>query len=107
MEYKKWETIDRDEFKAAIADTEARFKELDSDAPFINSDANPADEPGRGPNHITLMKQSAHYASKYETKFVALCDYKTLLLLVMVKVGSTLHGGRVSRDVLIPFEQPC
>jgi hypothetical protein len=106
MEYKKHGTIDRSQFARAIAHSAQQFIELDDDAPFINPD-NPADAPNRDPNHIILMKQATHYAVKYKTRFVALCDFNTLLLLVMAKTERNLVGGRVSRDVSIPFKQPC
>lgn len=54
---------------------------------------------------MVLLKQAVHYVWRYETPFVALCDYKTLILLYMPK-QETNTGGPVRTDVMPTTEKP-
>lgn len=50
-------------------------------------------------NAFILLKQATHYAGRFNTPFIALCDYKTLVLLVMSKVEG-IHAGPVSAPLI-------
>lgn len=85
LEYKKFENLSRDDFKDGIAPKYDDYARALEDPPFHRGDSKAQ----------TVLKQTTHYAGKFDTPFVALCDYKTLILLVMTQVEG-LQGGQVS-----------
>lgn len=88
LEYKKFEGLSRDQFSRGMVSNSKDFGTTRLDPPFIKSESNAA----------VFLQQATHYAGRYRTPFVALCDYNTLILLVMTQVEKN-HGGRVSTDV--------
>lgn len=85
LEYKKFEGLSRDEFDRGIVPNYDRYARAMEDPLFDHSDAKVQ----------TVLRQATHYATIFKTPFVALCDYNTLILLVMTKVGQ-FQGGEVS-----------
>lgn len=51
----------------------------------------------------TILSQATHYALKFDTKFVALFDYHTLILLVMTKLDDATSFGGPVRIVFEPL----
>lgn len=85
LEYKKFEGLSRDDFKLGMIPRYEDYATTLADPPFH-------DKASRA--HIVL-KQATHYAARFNTPFVALCDYNTLILLVMTEVED-FSGGPVS-----------
>lgn len=84
LEFKKYGGLPVDAFEKGIVTNNGAYQKAISDQTSkFRDDAE------------TLFKQVTQYAARYNTPFVALCDYKTLVLLVMVN-GEDLHGGDVS-----------
>lgn len=88
LEYKKFKGLPRDEFNSGMVSNSKDFGTSLAHPPFIKQDS----------NATIFLQQATHYAARYRTPFVALCDYDTLILLVMTQVEKK-HGGRVSTDV--------
>lgn len=85
LEYKKFEGLSRDDFRYGIAPKYDDYARALEDPRFhrVNTKTQ------------VVLKQATHYAGRFDTPFVALCDYKTLILLVMTQVEG-LQGGQVS-----------
>lgn len=87
LEYKKFEGLSRREFSRGIVTNPSDFQMSLRHPPYIK----------QASNATIYLKQAIHYAFRYGTPFVALCDYNTLILLVMTQVEG-IHGGQVSTD---------
>lgn len=87
LEFKKYEGLSRREFSRGIVTNPSDFQISLRHPPYIK----------QASNATIYLKQATHYAFRYGTPFVALCDYNTLILLVMTQVEKT-HGGQVSTD---------
>lgn len=91
MEYKKFGGLSGDQFNRGIVTNFNDYERAQREPRFIKTDSNAK----------VFLQQATHYAWRYGTPFVALCDYKMLVLLVMDQVEQR-HGGRVSTDILLP-----
>lgn len=87
LEYKKFKGLLRADFNRGMVTNASDLEKSLQHPPFIKGNSKTA----------MYLQQATHYAWRYGTPFVALCDYNTLILLVMTKVEQT-HGGRVSTD---------
>lgn len=76
LEYKKLNGLPRDQFKQGIVSNFDDYAKAWKFSQFRD----------RNPPAVMVLKQAVHYASRFGTHFVALCDNKTLILLVMSKV---------------------
>lgn len=93
MEYKRFGGLQKDQFERGIVTNTERYERAQHEPLFIKK-VNDA---------MTFLQQATHYAWRYSTPFVALCDYKTLVLLVITQAEEH-HGGPVSTDVLPPYQ---
>lgn len=91
LEYKKFGGIDRGEFADGIVTDFDAFAAAQEESEFVDR--------GTEDNVVVLLKQAVHYVWRYRTPFVALCDYNTLVLLVMLKQDGN-WGGQVRTDLL-------
>lgn len=85
LEYKKFNGLVRNHFNKGIVsdyDTYTRTQ-------LLPRFSNPSIKA------VMILKQAAHYAGRFGSHFVALCDYNTLILLVMLGVEGR-HAGPVS-----------
>lgn len=89
LEYKRFKSLARDEFREKTVSNSDDYAGVVEYASFVDSQTNAE----------MALKQATHYASKYKSPFVALCDYHTLILLVMNQVEG-YDGGQVSTGVL-------
>lgn len=89
LEYKKFQGLSRSEFNDGTVANFSDYATSLQHPPFIKQESNTA----------IFLQQATHYAGSFGTPFVALCDYSTLILLVMSKVEKS-HGGEVSIDIL-------
>lgn len=100
LEYKKYEGISREDFEDGIVSSRDAYARTVNDPPFHKPDS----------EAYIVLKQATHYATRFRTPFVALCDYKTLILLVMHKAEGT-DGGEVSTALDMntphPSGNPC
>ncbi|KAG6356811.1 hypothetical protein INS49_014685 [Diaporthe citri] len=78
LEYKKFDGLSREQFKKGTVSNSKDYATALRHSPFIGSKSQSSTE--------IVLKQATHYASKFVTPFVALCDYNTLILLVMNQV---------------------
>lgn len=86
MEYKRLDGLSVEQFKSGIVS--------DYDA-FARADRHPLFAPSLPkPQATVVLQQATHYVWKYGTPFIALFDYKTLILLVMTQVDED-YGGQV------------
>lgn len=85
MEYKKFDGLSRDQFNRGIVS--------DYDA-YASTPTLPRFSDERSKTSM-ILKQATHYAWRFNSRFVALCDYKTLVLLVMATADERF-GGAVS-----------
>lgn len=101
LEFKRAKALDAQEFKNAIVTTSQAYQgrvdaaDEDDDHYLLNE-----------MNVSTILSQATNYAIKFNTTFVALFDYQTLILLVMTQVEKKKgYGG----DVRILFQSlpPC
>lgn len=91
LEYKKFEGLSRKQFKRGTVTNSSDLETSRRLPPFVNQES----------NTTIYLKQATHYAWRYDTPFVALFDYSTLILLVMTQAEGK-HGGHVSIDDLTP-----
>lgn len=85
LEYKKFNGLVRSHFNKGIVsdyDTYTRTQQL----PLFSDPSIKA---------VMILKQATHYAGRFGSQFVALCDYNTLILLVMLRLEGR-HAGPVS-----------
>lgn len=85
LEYKKFEGLSRDHFRLGMVPKYEDYTRAVTEPPFHRQESRA---------HVVL-KQATHYAARFSTPFVALCDYNTLILLVMAEVED-FSGGPVS-----------
>ncbi|KAK7711925.1 hypothetical protein SLS64_005196 [Diaporthe eres] len=83
LEYKKFQGLSRDQFNRGMVSNSSDFGTSLKYPRFVKQDS----------NATVFLQQATHYAMRYRTPFVALCDYNTLILLVMTKVEKN-HGGQ-------------
>lgn len=103
VEYKRAQAIDRSQFTAGLVTSFNAFDTAQERSRFANPDN---DNDSEDENAAMLLKQAVHYAWRYGTPFVALCDWTTLVLLVMSKQqGST--GGPVRTVFYQPPRRPA
>lgn len=95
MECKKFEGLSRDQFNQGAITTRSAYGEVGRTSLF-----------GQQSDTEAFLKQATIYACEYGTPFVALCDYNTLILLVMNQVEKR-SGGRVSTVILPHTGWPC
>lgn len=93
LEYKKFKGLSRDQFKQRTVSNFDQYAGVVDGLPFVDSKTNAE----------MALKQATHYASSFSCPFVALCDYNTLILLVMNQVEDH-DGGQVRTDVLLTAE---
>lgn len=96
MEYKKSGGLSRYEFNSGVV-TNADDYGKTMENPLFEKN---------GSSASMILQQATHYAGRYKTPFIALCDYNTLVLLVMDKVERS-HGGQVRLEVLSIGEEGC
>lgn len=89
LEYKRYKSLSRDEFKERTVSNYNDYILVLEYGSFVDSQTNAE----------MALKQATHYAIKYKSPFVALCDYHTLILLVMDQAEGH-DGGQVSPGVL-------
>lgn len=90
LEYKKSGTINRERFQSGIVTNYKAFEMAQEQSRYVDRDQN---------NVMILLKQAVHYAWRYKTPFIAICDYNTLLLFYMSKQDGN-YGGPVRTIVL-------
>lgn len=96
MEYKRFGSLQYYQFDRGIVTNFEAYERAHREPRFIKEENDAR----------TFLQQATHYAWRYNTPFVALCDYKTLVLLVMMQAEEH-HGGHVSTDVLPPCQKHC
>lgn len=91
MEFKRYNGINRNQLKEGIVTSYNAF-----DAAQTQSRYNDPDSEDESQAEVATMqlKQAVHYVYRYNTPFVAISDWKTLVLLVMSK-QEKLAGGDV------------
>ncbi|KAG6353403.1 hypothetical protein INS49_005584 [Diaporthe citri] len=95
LEYKKSGAINRAQFRRGRVTGYNAFDDAQQNSRYV--DRNEED------NVMVLLKQAVHYVWRYETPFVALCDYKTLILLYMPK-QETNSGGPYTYMTIVQGE---
>lgn len=104
LEYKKFGGLSRDHFRLGMVLKYEDYARAVTEPPFHRQES----------RALVVLKQATHYAARFNTPFVALCDYNTLILLVMTEVED-FSGGPVStydysvfcrKDSLISFLSP-
>ncbi|KAI7782045.1 hypothetical protein LA080_013853 [Diaporthe eres] len=90
MEYKRLDGLSRKQFKDRTVSNSIAYAQALRRFTLVNS---------RSSTEIVL-KQATHYASKFVTPFVALCDYNTLILLVMNQVEG-YDGGHYTYVTMV------
>lgn len=95
LEYKRFKGLSREDFKRGMVSDYRGYTKAQESPLFAGTDSN---------TEIAL-KQATHYSTKFGIPFVALSDYKTLILLVMIEAQG-LKGGPVSTHLDTYDSQP-